>query len=420
MSPSFTVQPERLLLRPDTRARRTLRVEVVAPDAAPHAPRPSLDLGLALDRSGSMAGGQKFSLALEAAERALRTLSPRDRVTVVTFDDEVEVAVPPMAATPRAVEDAVRALSELGPRGNTNLFGGWQRACVELLRAGAPGAMARVLVLSDGLANQGLTEPAGILAAVGDMLARGVRTSTLGVGADFDEQLMTSMGVAGGGNAWFAGEAARIPELVAGELGEALAVVARSARLVVDAPEGTEVRCLHRFSTSHPSPTRTVVELGPLLSRQVLELALEVRLPPGELGATRQLRVALEAEGQPPRVEAITYTVATHGACDAQPREREVDRLVAVALAAAARLEAVAANRAGEVDRARELLRVQAERIELWAGTDRALRELVRGLLREAEELSERRSSLDLKQRLYASNAVSRGRDASSQGSRRR
>jgi Ca-activated chloride channel family protein len=420
MSPFFTVQPERLLLRPDTRARRTLRVEVVAPDAAPHAPRPALDLGLALDRSGSMAGGQKFSLALEAAERALRTLSPRDRVTIVTFDDEVEVAVPPMAATPRAVEDAVRVLSDLGPRGNTNLFGGWQRACVELLRGGAPGAMARVLVLSDGLANQGVTEPGGIVAAVADMLARGVRTSTLGVGADFDEQLMTSMGVAGGGNAWFAGEAARIPELLAGELGEALEAVAASAQLVVDAPQGAEVRCLHRFGTSHPTPTRTVVDLGPLLSRQVLELALELRLPPGAPGTTRQVRVALEAEGLPTRAEGLTYTVATHAACDAQPREREVDRLVGVALAAAARLEAVAANRAGEVDRAREVLRVQAERIELWAGNDRPLRELIRGLLREAEELSERRSSLDLKQRLYASNAVSRGRDASSQGSRRR
>jgi Ca-activated chloride channel family protein len=277
-----------------------------------------------------------------------------------------------------------------------------------------------VLLLSDGLANAGETSEPAIIAAVTEMLARGVRTSTLGVGGDFDERLMTSIGVAGGGNAWFAGEAARIPELVQRELGEALEVVTRSARLVVDAPPGATVRCLHRFVTSTPTPSRTVVDLGSLTSRQLLELALEVQFTAAPLGTALPVRVTLEADGGAVASQVLDFVVASQVANDEHPRDRAVDRVVAQALAAEARIDAVDRNREGKLRQARERLEQAAERIARRAGGDRELSALVRALRHEAGELSEQRTSMDLKQRYYQSQATAKGRDVLTQGSRRR
>jgi Ca-activated chloride channel family protein len=417
---TLTVRPDRLLLRPDAPNRRVLRAEVVA-NAAPRAnTRTPLNLAIALDRSGSMAGAQKFSLAMQAIERVLRTLSPTDRVSVVAFDSHVDVVVPLTPVSPAAVEDALRRLSEIGPRGNTDLFGGWQAGANELVRGGAPGALSRVLVLSDGLANAGVTAEGPILSAVADLLARGVRTSTLGVGADFDERLMTSLAVSGGGNSWFANDAGRIPELVQAELGEALQVVTPSARLVIEAPPDATVRCLHRFFTTQLAPGRTAIDLGALVSSQLLEVAIEVQFAVAPQGATRAVGVTLEGDEAPVAAEVVEFLVVNDAQATAQPRDVEVVRLGARAMASAARLQAVDLNRAGDLRAASEVLLALADRVARWARGDEELRLLARTLRHEADELSERRSPMDLKRRYSQSSSEAKGRDSTSQGTRRR
>jgi Ca-activated chloride channel family protein len=417
MNPTLTVRPDRTLLRPDTSNRRALLVEIAAPSSLSGASRPPLNLAVALDRSGSMAGDRKLALAVDAVEQTLRRLTPRDRVTVVTFDDRVEVVVPPSMATPHAVEFALRALSEVAPRGQTDLFGGWERAAGELTRAGAPGDLSRVVLLSDGLANQGVTDEPAMVAAATEQLARGVSTSTLGVGADFDERLMTSLAVAGGGNAWFASHATRVPEFVQSELGEALEVVTRSARLVVEAPAGCVVRGLNRFRTlPGGTPSRAVIDLGALASRQVLELAIELHFGPGEAGP---VRVSLEADGDVVAHRPLDFTLASHDACSALPREVAVVRAVAAAVASSTRMEALQQNRAGHFEEARTLLRELAARIARWARGDAQLEALAGALEDEACELSGHVSSLELKQQYYRSHMTGTSREANQRSKRR-
>ena len=87
------------------------------------------------------------------------------------------------------------AIAGLRPGGSTNLSGGWLRG-LEQLR---PGGGGKVLLLTDGVANAGITDP-GALAELARSAAReGVGTTTIGFGADFDEQLLTALADAGGG-----------------------------------------------------------------------------------------------------------------------------------------------------------------------------------------------------------------------------
>lgn len=410
MTPTLSVHRDRSLLRPDVENRRSLRVEVGAAAAQEARPPHPVELGLALDCSGSMMMEDKLGLTLQAAASLLRRLRPIDRVAIVTFSASAQVVVPSTPATPEAVERAIRVLSDIQADGNTNLFGGWELARRELRQE--PGVQSRLLVLSDGIANSGETNPRVIASAVTDARERGVRTSTLGVGADFEETLMSAISRSGGGNAWFADVPRRIGELVAVELGEALDVVHHSVRLVVDAPAGCVVRCLNRFDTQREGG-RTVIDLGAMVSKQLLELAVELRIAPDQQGRRVEVRLHLEVDGKSTAPSTAEFTVATNAENDRMLRDPHVVRVVARALAASARLESLEFNRQGEFRRAREVLRSLAERISRWSQGNDELEGLALELEHDAEALSERRSSMELKQRHYSSEAVSRSREPS-------
>ena len=202
MPRSLHVRADRSLLLADVRSRRQrhLRVEVVAPRPARGA---ALSLGLVLDRSGSMAGA-KLNLAREGAIRAIRSLGADDRLSVVAYNDEVHVLFGSAAAEEPAKRAAEQHLRQLWSGGNTDLCGGWLRGCEQVGLGLEDGRLGRCLLLTDGLANYGITDRPTIVGHAAELRRRGVTTSTLGVGRDFDEVLLREMAEAGGGNFYFA------------------------------------------------------------------------------------------------------------------------------------------------------------------------------------------------------------------------
>lgn len=172
-----------------------LLVEVIAPKEAPRLPPPTLSL--VLDRSGSMAG-EKLRAAQEAALALVeQSFAEGSELHLLAYDTEV------LPCSPRNLEEARRFIASLEARGSTDLLGGWQRGAELVGEDNEPKA---VVLLSDGLANCGVTDPRHILASVRQQAAQGVQTSTVGFGEDYDALLLADMAIEGGGGHHYVGE----------------------------------------------------------------------------------------------------------------------------------------------------------------------------------------------------------------------
>jgi Ca-activated chloride channel family protein len=176
-------------------------VRVQAPDApsGPTPPRPPQALALVLDRSGSM-DGRPLAEARRCAEFVLQALRPVDSVALVQFDNRVQRLWP---AVPLGDGQSQRmSLAGIAAGGNTDLHGGWRNGAEALADVAGTG-LKRVILLSDGQANAGLTDAGEIAAQCAVWAGRGVTTSTYGLGKSFNEDLMVAMARAGGGNHYY-------------------------------------------------------------------------------------------------------------------------------------------------------------------------------------------------------------------------
>lgn len=392
MPRSLHVRADRTVLRTEGGSQRHLCVDVVAPRRKPCG---ALSLGLVLDRSGSMAGA-KLNLARQGAIRAVRSLGPEDRLSLVAYSDEADVLLDVAAADEPVKHAAERALLNLWSGGNTDLCGGWLRGCEQVGLGLANDRLGRCLLLTDGLANLGTTDRPAIVGHAAELRRRGVTTSTLGVGRDFDELLLREMAEAGGGNFYFAEDASQLSDFIAGETREALTVAVRDAALVVDLPPGASLSCPNPFRV-RSEPNRSLVELGDLVADQVLSLVLTLAFPAGQEGEGAPVQFWLwDPDSVLEGSTALEFRYVGQEAYAAAPRDRDVHREAISAYAAAARRRAAAWAREGNPGKGREVLQKTAEEIRRHGGRDPRLAALARDLEREAAGL-ERMDSLDYK-----------------------
>ena len=230
----------------------------------------------------------------------------------------------------------------------------------------------RCLLLTDGLANVGVTDVAELAARAASLRPRHIVTSTFGVGADFDEQLLSSLAAAGGGNFYYIETARQIPDFISSELGEALEVVARAAGLELRVPAGVEVDSLGPEPVERRAGDTWWVDLGDLVSGQLREVVLRLRFPYGAADAQARVEIAVKDRdgafvGQG---GSMTWRYADDRANDSQSRDRDVDWVVASRFAARARADAARRNKTGDYDGARKALAGVARRIRQYALDD--------------------------------------------------
>jgi Ca-activated chloride channel family protein len=385
---SFSVRVDRTLVRTTHHSSRFIVADIVAPPAPPardgHERAPA-HIAIVLDRSGSM-HGEKFQLAREAVRQAIGRLGRRDRFSLVVYDDHIDVVMPTTEATDEARRTALERLALIDPRGSTDLCGGWLRGAEQVALHLETDGVNRILLLTDGLANVGVTDPDEIIRRVGELRARGIGTSTFGVGHDFNERLLEGMAAAGGGAFRYVEHAAQIPDHLSGEVGEALEVTARDVALEVTTAEGVRVESLTPWPLEARGH-RTIIRIGDLVADQTTRVVLRVRFPLAETGReVGALVAATDRDGRlGTQARTITWTYANDRANDEQARDRSVDRIVARTFADRALSEAVALNRVGDYDGARRLINAVARRIKSYAGGDPVLRGIVDELEREAE-----------------------------------
>jgi Ca-activated chloride channel family protein len=245
LSTAITLTPRRAGLRAGQDNTVEVLVRIQAPDAPQGhvAERPAQAIALVLDRSGSMAG-RPIAEARRCAEYVVSKLRPTDSVSLVQFDNRVERLWP---AVPLRDGTSLRtAIAGIHSGGNTHLHGGWREGAETL--AEVPGSgLKRVILLSDGQANEGLTDAAAIAEQCAEWAARGITTSTYGLGDSFNEYLMVAMARSGGGNHYYGDTAEDLMDPFQQELELLGNLCLRDLRITARVPDGVEVAMVNEL-----------------------------------------------------------------------------------------------------------------------------------------------------------------------------
>jgi len=273
-----TAQLERTHLVAGQSGEAYARVVLEGIEAPRNAERLPVSLTLVIDHSGSMSG-QKMGQAREAAVSALDNLERGDRVSVVAFSSGSRVLVNQLTIGDGDIADAKRRIRQLRPTGGTNMHAALGDADRVSQRLFDGNRVNRVMLLSDGQPDN----ERGLADIVGSMASKGVHTTTLGVGRDYNEDLMSRLADAGLGNYYFVERASALASIFEQELRSLAAVVAKEAVVTIATHDGVRVLEVIGWDASRGERT-TAVPVGDIFSGRKSDILLKVAIPAHAVG----------------------------------------------------------------------------------------------------------------------------------------
>ena len=309
-----------------------------------------LNLALVLDRSGSMSG-EPLETAKQAIVAALRQLHAQDRVSVVSFDDEVKVEIP--SGPVQNLDVLIAQVMRIQCGGSTALYDGWMEGASQVAAQLNREGLNRVILLSDGQANHGLSDAREIARHVRGLAERGVSTTTLGFGRDYDETLLLGMATAGDGNFEHIETASTLPTFFESELQGLTRTSGRTVSLGLEpnAEYGAQVL---EVLNELPQNNLGRYQLGNLVEGQPVNVVarLQLRVPEraeAPLGVTRVRLAWTGLDGVRRKVRTqLNLPVLSQTEYDALPEDAEVVEAVSLLSMAQRQRLAIAAIDSGD------------------------------------------------------------------------
>ncbi|MFO0728663.1 MAG: VWA domain-containing protein [Myxococcota bacterium] len=350
-----------------------MRVDLVAQEVSGRARAP-MALAIVIDRSGSMAG-EKIERARASAKELVGRLDENDRISVISYATDVTVDLPLTAASSSERARINRVIDQIFDGGGTNISGGLDAGLAELERARSLGLNARIVLLSDGNANQGIVEPRGLSHLAQDAHDRGITVSSLGLGLDFNEDVMTMIAESGGGTYHYIREASQITAALDEEMRGLSALAARKVLVKLNLAPGVSLAEVYGYgvaaSNQRGAVNEAIIPIGDMSSgskrRIVVRLNLSAPAPGGVPIGTAGLEYAQAQDGTPASFGGSLAAVATQDQAALIKGERpEVAATVAAILAAEARRSAAvefsSGNRGAAMERInRNLIETRAK-----------------------------------------------------------
>ncbi len=223
-----------------------------------------LNLCLVIDRSGSMSG-DRLDYVKKAAEFVVNNLTSDDYLSIVIYDHAVQVL-----KTPSQIKDKqlfLNIIKGIGIGGSTNLCGGLTEGYNQISKNFKTGYVNRVLLLSDGQANQGIVDPMVINQfSANSNQKNSITTSTFGVGNDFNENLMMSIAESGAGNFYYIGNPDQIPSIFEKELSGLLSVVSQNTKVRINIPKGIKIVQVYGYDNISQSANQIEILLRDISS----------------------------------------------------------------------------------------------------------------------------------------------------------
>lgn len=253
--------------------------------------RTPTDFVVVFDRSGSMSGS-KIEYGRQALRQLVERMNDEDRFALVTYESGVEVRVPLAETARERRREWLRAVNALETAGGTNIAAGLEAGLAELVRARQPSRASRVLLLSDGLATEGETSVEALVGRAQRIARQDSVLGAVGIGADFDERMMTSLARGGAGAFYYLAKLEALSPLLDAELKNASDTYAQGAELVMNLP--SEVRLVSASGAfSVRRGAELVIPVGSLYGEHSRTLWLTLQVPTAELRETAIGGIAL-------------------------------------------------------------------------------------------------------------------------------
>jgi Mg-chelatase subunit ChlD len=244
--------------------------------------RTPIDVVCVIDVSGSM-GGSKLENAKKTLDFVIKQLRPSDRMALVTYDSNVKTVFGLTAMDAANKEQCTQACSKLRAGSMTNLSGGMLQGFKVLTQAESRNAVSSVLLMTDGLANEGITSVEGMVKALQAVKTDLPNTTlyTFGYGADHNATLLKGLSEAGGGMYYFIESIDTIPQYFADCLGGLLSTVAQNIEFELATVPGVTFAKIHTVRPFEltQNNTRCKIQLGDLQSEEERDILFELSLP---------------------------------------------------------------------------------------------------------------------------------------------
>jgi Ca-activated chloride channel family protein len=327
--------------------------------------RAPINLSLVLDRSGSMSG-EPLLHSKKACQFVAEQMDVTDLLSLVTFDNEVRTVISPTKVTHK---DLIKQrIESIETGGTTNLSGGMIEGAQHVRKGKEDGMVNRVILLSDGHANEGVTDREKLFAIAKEYRSSGVGITTMGVGDGFDEELMEGIAENGGGNFYYIDKADDIPSIFNQELQGLLSVVAQNVKLTISPTELTQIVAIYGYPVEKQQG-KPVSYTGDLYQNEVKSILVELAFLPHKQGEHNVLQLNWEYVDVTEGAVACSFSidVVAEFTSDINLLNESgnplVQQQVQLTKSAKAIEEALEAFDNGDMDHGQTLLKVQADQM---------------------------------------------------------
>lgn len=268
-----------------------------------------LNLTLVIDSSGSMDSSEKMPYVKQSLRIFLRSLAANDIVSIVTFSTAARTLVPPQKVGDGAWIEA--AVNRLEPDQSTNLYDGLMLGFREVERNFDVRRNNRVILLTDGIANVGVTDPDQIARDARTYNDRGIYLSTVGLGKDINDALLSNLARQGKGGYYFIDSAQEMDKVFRQEVVSLFQKAAADVSIVIRPDPSVRVDSLTGYDNRPPAGA-VQVKLSDMGTGDTLVVLARMSLAPSALGRRNVAAVELHYRDLfSQRDETVTQSILT-------------------------------------------------------------------------------------------------------------
>ncbi len=349
---------DKQLVSKESSTQRILEIRLQAPASENENHRPKVNLGIVLDRSGSMTG-EKLEYVKEAARHVLDQLQKQDQAALVVYDDQVKVLSHSINVTNGNRFELKQLITGIEVGSSTNLCDGWLTGCKEIAAAAKEDTINRTMLLTDGLANVGVTDLEILAQHAFELYKDDVSTSTFGVGLGFNEHLLEAMANKGGGNFHYIERPDEIPQIFLKEFDQLIGIKARKVEIKLDLPSSIKWQVLGGWATEYKNGCLQIY-IGAMLTAKTQDIYVKLQIPADVNASDLVLSAKVFGQGEPGQLyedqTKLVFQHASQAEVDAAPENKEVMERFSVVELAETAAEALKLERKGQRDEANQML----------------------------------------------------------------